>query len=124
MLLCPSRSCATFGCTPEMSSWVAWVWRRSWKRTRGNIATWSYDKDGDFTHVPEQWKNKAWLRPATSSGKLLLNIIPAKGQNMASEVYAVYHGRFIEAMLVHCDTLFSEAYASALPASGDNIKGS
>lgn len=29
------------------------------------VSTWSYDKDGDFSHTPDQWKNKAWLRPKT-----------------------------------------------------------
>ena len=27
------------------------------------IETWIYDADKDFTHTPDQWKNKAWLRP-------------------------------------------------------------
>jgi hypothetical protein len=31
------RDCrgAIFGCTPASKSWVAWLCRRSWKRTRG-----------------------------------------------------------------------------------------
>src|SRR5665648_665389 len=32
MLACPSRSETTLGCTPALSSCVACVWRRSWKR--------------------------------------------------------------------------------------------
>ena len=35
ILLCPSRSLATFTCTPDASMWVAWVCRRSWNRMRG-----------------------------------------------------------------------------------------
>ena len=32
---CPSRSCAILGWTPASRSCVAWLWRRSWNRTRG-----------------------------------------------------------------------------------------
>ena len=41
----------------------------------GHVATWSYDKDGDFTHTAAQWKNLAWLRPSTVSGRLVSNIL-------------------------------------------------
>src|SRR5262245_5498172 len=34
--LCPSRSLATFTCTPDANMCVAWVWRRSWNRMRGS----------------------------------------------------------------------------------------
>ena len=26
-----------------------------------HVQTWSYDGDGDFTHTPEQWKNRRGL---------------------------------------------------------------
>lgn len=88
----------------------------------GHVKTWSYDKDGDFTHATEQWKDKAWLRPRVISGRsLTLNILGPKNQKISSEVYAIYHGRFIEAMLRHCDELFSSGTASALPEDGDSI---
>jgi hypothetical protein len=87
----------------------------------GHIATWSYDKDGDFTHTPDQWVKKAWLRPTiTERQRLTLSIIPPKEMKISSEVYAVYHGRFIEAMLRHCDSLFSNACASAMPEGDDD----
>lgn len=87
----------------------------------GTIVTWSYDQDGDFTHTPDQWKNKAWLRPSTASGELSFSIIGPKSTNLSSLVYAVYHGRFIEALLNHCDQLFTDAYATAMPTSKDRI---
>jgi|SRR3989344_8523994 len=89
----------------------------------GNIDTWSYDKDGDFTHTTSsgQWENKAWLRPKTRVGELLFIILSPKNTTLTSEVYAVYHGRFVESMLSHCDSLFSNAETSALPADGDTI---
>lgn len=89
----------------------------------GHVVTWSYDSDGDFTHATAQWKNLAWLRPKIVSGaELLLTIIPPQDRHISSEVYAVYHGRFIEAMLRHCDKFFENAIASSFPEDGDRIK--
>ncbi|MFZ1075707.1 MAG: hypothetical protein WAN50_05030 [Minisyncoccia bacterium] len=85
------------------------------------IVTWSCDTDGDFTHTPDQWRNKAWLRPHVRTGELVLTIIKPEPVNISSLVYAVYHGRFIESMLQHCDTLFSEGVATALPTTEDRI---
>ena len=88
----------------------------------GHVATWSYDKDSDFTHTAEQWINKAWLRPKVTEGtRLSLFILAPRETTLSSEVYAIYHGRFIEAMLRHCDQLFEEARATAMPAGGDQI---
>jgi hypothetical protein len=88
----------------------------------GKVATWSYDADGDFTHTAQQWKGQAWLRPKVKEGEdLTLTILKPKNSNISSEVYAIYHGRFIESMLVHCDSLFTDAAATALPADGDVV---
>ena len=87
----------------------------------GKIATWSYDKDDDFTHTPEQWKNLAWFCPRIEDGKLALYILRPKNTNLTSLVYAVYHGRFIESMLLHCDNLFTNCAATALPKGRDNV---
>lgn len=85
------------------------------------ILTWSYDADEDFTHTPDQWKNKAWLRPHVRTGELVLTIINQKDTKISSLIYAVYHGRFIESMLHHCDTLFSEGIATAMPTTEDRV---
>lgn len=86
----------------------------------GSVDTWSYDSDGDFTHTPDQWVRRAWLRPKIIEGaELVLYILAPKETRISSTVYAVYHGRFVESMLKHCDKLFSEATASAMPESGD-----
>ncbi len=88
----------------------------------GSVDTWSYDSDGDFTHTPDQWMRCAWLRPKIiERTELVLYILAPKETKISSVVYAVYHGRFIESMLTHCDKLFSEATASAMPESGDRI---
>ena len=90
----------------------------------GSIETWSVDSDGDFTHSPEQWRNKAWLRPALFADRVVFRIIPPKGTSISKAVYAVFHGRFIEMLLRHFDLEFERATATALPADGDKVKSS
>lgn len=90
----------------------------------GHVDTWSYDAEGDFTHTPAQWKSKAWLRPAVVNGeKLVFKILRPKNSTVPTEIYAVYHGRFIETMLVHCKELFTDARATAVAdaAAGDLV---
>jgi hypothetical protein len=88
----------------------------------GHIVTWSCDDAGDFTHTPPQWQYKAWLRPVVYNGQLTLNILGQKSQQMSLEVYAVYHGRFIEAMIAHCRTLFTVAAGTSVPTTGDSVR--
>ena len=88
----------------------------------GHVLTWSYDDDGDFTHTAEQWKKRAWLRPKIVGGELVFYILNPKNLNISVGIYAVYHGRFIETMLVHCDSLFSKVTATALAENEDIIK--
>lgn len=85
------------------------------------VVTWSYDKDGDFTHTPEQWRFKAWLRPSIFNGRLIMNFLGNPSETTTKVVYGVYHGRFIESMLSHCDTLFTAGSATAMPTNSDNI---
>jgi hypothetical protein len=87
----------------------------------GHITTWKYDSDGDFTHWPEQWRNKAWLRPNVVSGELQFGILFPQGQQATKDVYAVYHGRFIEMAMAHFDKSFGKAVGTALAAKPDLI---
>ncbi|GGZ05292.1 hypothetical protein [Novosphingobium colocasiae] len=85
-----------------------------------HIETWSYDGEGDFTHTAPQWFEKAWLRPKITDGsELVFYILAPRETKLTSAEYAIYHGRFIESFLLHCDTLFYEACASAMPENGD-----
>ena len=87
-----------------------------------HVVTWSYDKDGDFTHTPDQWSGKAWLRPSVVDGALLFGILGQKDTPLTAEYYGVYHGRFIEMLAAHFDALFSTASATAKPQSPDLVK--
>ncbi|SEB44219.1 hypothetical protein [Terriglobus roseus] len=84
----------------------------------GHIETWEYDSDGDFTHSPTQWKNKAWLRPEVQDDKLRLTIMGTQA-GLSREVYAVYHGRFIEMLIAHVPGKFTTVSASPNAAAGD-----
>lgn len=87
----------------------------------GEIATWEYDADGDFTHKPDQWRNKAWLSPRVSTGALSFGIVGTKSGDMGKLVYGVYHGRFIEMLLSHFDGDFSTASATAQFKAGVDL---
>ena len=89
-----------------------------------HVETWQYDSDGDFTHSAAQWNRKAWLRPSTNAGELRLTILPPKNAVITSEIYAIYHGRFIEMLLAHFDESFTRAGATAQATSKDILKGS
>src|SRR5579875_2811244 len=88
------------------------------------IRTWSYDRDGDFTHTAEQWINKAWLRPRVLKGEIVFNLIGPVETVMTKAVYAVYHGRFIEMVIHHFDEQVRECSASALGEADDNFETS
>lgn len=85
------------------------------------IVTWEYDSDGDFTHVPEQWKNKAWLRPYIETNRLVFGIVDRKDVNLSLDEYAIYHGRFIEMLLEHFDKQCGEIQVSPLGTDYDVI---
>jgi hypothetical protein len=88
----------------------------------GHVTTWAYDSDGDFTHAAEQWNRKAWLRPRVQESEALaMHILGPKDTKVSSILYAIYHGRFVESMLAHCDELFEEANATSMPDDEDVI---
>jgi hypothetical protein len=86
------------------------------------IDTWAYDSDGDFYHTPDQWRGKAWLRPFVQQGMLSFGLLGQKDIAMTKLNYGVYHGRFLEMLLVHFDTDFSTANATAQAGTVDQFK--
>ncbi len=91
------------------------------KIDNGHVVTWSYDQQGDFTHTADQWKYLAWLRPVIKQEKLMMCIVKNKKKLLTPAIYGVYHGRFIEGMLTHCDKLFSQGIATAMPTADDLV---
>lgn len=91
------------------------------KIDQGHVVTWLYDQDGDFTHTADQWRYKAWLRPSIESDRLTFYILKSTKQILTPTIYGVYHGRFIESVVTHCDKLFTNGVATAMPVSGDQV---
>jgi hypothetical protein len=87
----------------------------------GHVQTWSYDTDGDFTHTPNQWSKKAWMRPQVASGQLNFNIIKPQNTAVTWEVYGVYHGRLAESVTAHLHDMFATASSTARPSTGDQV---
>ena len=85
------------------------------------VVTWSYDKDGDFTHTPDQWKGRAWMRPSILSGRLVMNFLGNRTEVTKWDVFGVFHGRFVESMATHCNSLFSGVQMPAKPTNSDMI---
>lgn len=81
---------------------------------QGHIKTWQYDVDGDFTHTPQQFVNRAWMRPYVRQGSLWFGIVRTAQTKITVEIYAIYHGRFIEMLLAHFDSKFTNVSASPL----------
>ena len=77
-----------------------------------SIRTWSCDADGDFTHTPDQWDGKAWLRPSTATvGELRLSIVKNEKVAMTKTISGVFQGRFIEMLVTHFEASFTSATA-------------
>ncbi len=85
------------------------------------VVTWSYDKDGDFTHTPDQWRHKAWMRPVIDTDGLRFNILGSKSVSTSKAIYGVYHGRLTESVTTHCDDLFTTAVVTAHATNSDSI---
>lgn len=88
----------------------------------GRVAEWTCDRDDDFTLTEAPWGRLAWLHPSVvEKERLILNIIRAQNASISDEVYAIYHGKFVQAMLTHCKNQFASANATALPEGADSV---
>ncbi len=87
-----------------------------------SIVMWIYTPRGSLTHTAPKWKYKAWFKPSLPNAReLKFNIIRPKGQKISKEVYAFYHGRFAQMLLIHFDSLIDSIQISALAESEDLV---
>lgn len=92
------------------------------KEPSGKITTWKRTADKKYyTHVADDWTQKAYFSAQTENGELIFNIIRPKGKGISVVVYAYYHGHLIETFLAHFDQDFSIGQATALAETGDNV---
>lgn len=89
---------------------------------QSSIDTWSVDKDGDYTHTAEQWKNHAWIHPIIETNRVVFAIWGRVNENLSVVDYAIYHGRFVEMLLVHFDHQCDYIEVSSLATKYDRIK--
>lgn len=92
------------------------------KIANSGIDTWSVDKDGDYTHTAEQWKNHAWIHPIIETGRVVFAIWGRVNVNLSVVDYAIYHGRFVEMLLAHFDRQCENIEVSSLATGYDRIK--
>jgi hypothetical protein len=87
---------------------------RSYKKAiqDGHVQTWEMSGD-DFAHTPEQFRFKAWMRPIVTPAGLVIAMVGRNDERISRGIYAVFHGRFSESVLAHCDDLFESCVASA-----------
>ena len=87
-----------------------------------SIDTWIYDSDGDFTHNVNQWLYRAWIRARSEEGRVVFYVLGHKQKDMTVSEYAVYHGRFVEMLLSHFDTICSNIEVTPLATKYDIVK--
>lgn len=85
------------------------------------IATWLCDSDGDFTHDTDQWRHHAWISPLVEEGRVVFRILCRKDKDLSVMDYAIYHGRFVEMLLVHFDNTCKDIEVTPLATKYDII---
>ena len=77
------------------------------------IVTWIQDADRDFTHVSDQLKGKAFLRPKIFSDALAFGIIKPEDTDITDYVFGMYQASLIQSFLSHLSGRFTLADASS-----------
>ena len=97
------------------------VWAVRSEIASGTIRTWTYDADGDLTHVAPQWAQRAWMRPTIVASAVHFNILPPQGRVITRATYGFYHAHLVETLLTHFDSEFMTITATALPDGADIV---
>lgn len=79
----------------------------------GKLRTWKIvyndKKEVLYTHTPEQWNEKAMIKPYYQEGKLRLQISWwTKNGDPGKEINGYITGRFTEVLLVHFSTYYTQ----------------
>ncbi len=88
---------------------------------KGIISTWDYDNDGDYTHLPTQWKDEAWMHfhmYNDINNIAIFSIIARRDIPLSKTIYAVFHGRFAEMLLTHFDKQIEYINISSMLING------
>jgi hypothetical protein len=60
-------------------------------------------------------------RPLKPKDVWTIRVRLPNNQKLSREIYAIYHGGFIEAMLAHLDKRFSYSFVTAMPDADDLV---
>lgn len=74
----------------------------------GNISTWNYNREGDFTFSSEQWKGKGFFRPEIGLTDLRFQFMRPHPSSVSDLTLGVFHGGFITMLITHFQTDFVE----------------
>jgi hypothetical protein len=89
---------------------------------QNKIRTWEVDADGDLTHSPPQYRNKAWMRPHPEANRLVFRLFGQNGVLMKKYLYGIYHGRLIEELLNHFDEVIGDPVITAMGSDYDSFR--
>ena len=67
---------------------------------RGDVKSWNYDEDGDFTLTNRELANKAWLHPYIKGDSLILGILGRKNTMLSISDYSSYHSAMIDVLIL------------------------
>jgi hypothetical protein len=77
----------------------------------GSIATWEgrylKGKVLALTHLPGQYADCAYFRPQFREHGVRFDYLPGTKNRCPTDTFAVYHGRFSELIIQHCNGLFA-----------------
>lgn len=80
------------------------------------IVTWICDSDGDFTLAHGSYIEEAWMHPnvINKNNELVFGIIGRKDKQLSSKVYAYYHSKLLEVLLLFFDTKIDSIEISSI----------
>jgi hypothetical protein len=89
----------------------------------GAIDTWERVQHGGadyYTHRAQQYKRKAFFKPATESNQLAFYIVAADKVPLTRDIYSYYSGHLVETFIRHFPTRFTLAQVTPNHAGQDH----
>ncbi|MDD4777871.1 MAG: hypothetical protein PHV53_06230 [Fermentimonas sp.] len=89
-----------------------------------NAEKWTYTDDGRLTYGTLLWKNEAFFKPQiwVDDKELRFGLLKRKDRkHMSSKLYAAFHSKFIEMLLLKFDKEFKSVTATANRTDPDSF---
>ncbi|MGC4004673.1 MAG: hypothetical protein QM811_16765 [Pirellulales bacterium] len=85
----------------------------------GDLKEWRLTSKKRYTLNAEKLRNKAFFSATVSDDYVVFNIRPGIGLRLANTTYAIYHGHFIQLLLMNFDDMISTISCTALADDND-----